>query len=234
MTNNKQKLLSLYDVFPFHHHPLWETILKGDLSYEQVIQAEVQHWIRTRAGQNLRRQALDQAHSISQPIFERLLETYLEECTDDASGPSHLELIERLVVTGGFPKDQLTTVQPTPGNSAAIALYCDIGLRGAGCHMLGAGAVEYYYCQLCPRIFEAYTERYGMTEEQATTYSVHGPMDRVHAERAFAILEEAIQLHGWAAVETSVRDAFVATSLHYDGMLQAATGKFEYWKGNDR
>jgi len=231
MADNKAKLLSLYDVFPFHEHPLWKAILKQELSYEQVIRAEVQHWIRTKAGQDLRRQALDEAHQTSQVIFERLLETYLEECTHDDSGPSHLDLIQRLVVTGGFPEGDLPSVQPTPGNSAAMALYRDIGSRGAGCHMLGAGAVEFYYCELCPRIFDAYTGKYGMTADQAHTYKVHGPMDRVHAERAFAILDEAIRLHGWAAVETSVRDAFVATSFHYDGMLQAATGTLSYWNG---
>jgi hypothetical protein len=31
-----------------------------------------------------------------------------------------------------------------------------------------------------------------------------------------------------------VRDAFVATSLHYDGMLQAATGEISYWNGREQ
>lgn len=120
---------------------------------------------------------------------------------------------------------------PTPANAAAIALYRDIGSRGAGCHMLGAGAVEFYYCKLSPEIFDAYTRKYGMSEDQAETYRIHGPMDSEHAERAFAVLDDAVTLHGWSLVETSVRDAFVATSLHYDGMLHAATGQLTYWNG---
>ncbi len=72
-----------------------------------------------------------------------------------------------------------------------------------------------------------------MSAEQAETYRLHGPMDEEHATRAFAVLDEAIALHSWEAVWLSVRDAFVATSLHYDGMLQAATGKIEYWNGRD-
>ena len=70
-----------------------------------------------------------------------------------------------------------------------------------------------------------------MTETQAETYRIHGPMDASHAERAFAVLDEAVNLHGWALVEASVRDAFVATSLHYDGMLHAATRTLSYWNG---
>jgi hypothetical protein len=70
-----------------------------------------------------------------------------------------------------------------------------------------------------------------MSEHQAETYRIHGPMDKTHAERAFAVIDEAADLHGWNTVLSSVRDAFVATSLHYDGMLQAATGKLSYWDG---
>ena len=229
--NHKDELLSLYDLFPFHDHPLWQAIRKKELSYEQVIQAEVQHWIRTRAGKILRENAMKMAERLSPAIFERLTETYLEECTDHRSGPSHLKLIERLVVEGGKSVKDLESTAPTPGNSAAIALYRDIAGRGAGCHLVGAGAVEHYYCQLSPSIFTAYTGLYGMSVSQAHTYKIHCPMDQVHADRAFSVLDEAIALHGWEAMKQSVRDAFVATSLHYDGMLQAATGVLSYWNG---
>ncbi|HWZ42984.1 MAG TPA: iron-containing redox enzyme family protein [Candidatus Saccharimonadales bacterium] len=233
MSEQKQRLLDLYEEFPFHDHPLWRAIKAHELSYEQVIRAEVQHVIRTRAGQKLRADALAMAESNSPAIFEQLLQTYLEECTADASGPSHLDLIRRLVMRGGWTEKGLAEAIPTPGNAAAIALYRDITTRGAGCHMLGAGAVEHYYSQLSPKIFEAYTVKYGMSAEQAETYRIHGHMDECHAERAFAILDEAVSLHTWESVQTSVRDAFVATSLHYDGMLQAATGTSDFWNGRD-
>jgi len=227
----KDRLLGLYDLLPFHHHPFWMAVKRRELSPEQIILGEVQHWIRTRAGRILRREALEAAQDISPDIFELLMRTYLEECTYDSTGPSHLDLIERLVTQGGYARARLDTAIATPGNSAAIALYRDIGRRGAGCHMLGAGAVEFFYCTLCPDIFAAYVGHYGMTAQQAETYFIHGPMDAEHAERAFAVLDEAVALHGEAAIEASVRDAFVATSLHYDGMLHAATGDLEYWNG---
>ena len=139
--DRKSQLLSLYDLFPFELHPLWRAILKGELSYEQVLKGESQHWIRTRAGRSLREQAVNVAKSMSPAIFEQLVETYLEECTDHV-GTNHLGLIERLVTMGGYTRDQLKATAPTPGNAAAIALYRDISARGAGCHMLGAGAAS--------------------------------------------------------------------------------------------
>jgi len=228
----KSELLSLYDLFPFHRHPLWLAIHRKDLSYSQVIDAEVQHWIRTCAGRVLRESAMRMAEKLSPAIFEQLTETYLEECTN-LKGPSHFDLIQRLVTEGGKSLDDLEIALPTPGNAAAIALYRDISSRGSGCHMLGAGAVEHFYCQLSPKIFRDYTELYRMSPSQAETYQIHGPMDQVHADRAFAVLNEAVALHGLEEVRRSVRDAFAATSLHYDGMLQAATGENKYWDGRN-
>jgi pyrroloquinoline quinone (PQQ) biosynthesis protein C len=226
----KNELLRLYELYPFHNHPLWKAVVTGSLSLEQIIKAEIQHCIRTRAGQTLRKNAVDTAKKLSEAIFRQLVETYLEECTDKV-GPNHLELIERLVLMAGSSRADIEQAVSTPGNSAAIALYRDISERGAGCHMLGAGVVEFYYAQLSPKIFKAYTSIYGMSEEQALTYKLHGTMDLTHAERAFAVLDEVISLHGWPLVKASVRDAFVATSLHYDGMYQAATATTAYWDG---
>jgi len=228
---NKDRLLSLYDLLPFEHHPLWVNIRTGNLSIQQVLLAETQHWLRSKSGRPLRKEAMEAAEGISERIFQELLKTYFEECTHDSTGPSHLDLIQRLLTDGGVEVADLECAIPTPGNSAAIALYRDISSRGAGCHMIGAGVVEHFYSRLCPPIFEAYTGHYKMTPAQAETYRIHGPMDAEHADRAFAVLDEIVKIHGDQAVEQCVRDAFVATSLHYDGMLHAATGELSYWNG---
>jgi pyrroloquinoline quinone (PQQ) biosynthesis protein C len=227
----RDKLLAHYDEFPFQEHPLWLAIQRHELSLDEILCAETQHYIRTRAGQDLRRAALSMADGRNGKLFALLLDTYLEECTEDVSGPSHLELIRRFLIGNGVSQDELEKAKPTPGNAAAMALYRDITSRGSACHMIGAGAVEHYYSILSPKIFKAYTALYGIEPTLAETYRLHGPMDKTHADRAFAILEEAVEAHGWEVIDQSVRDAFVATSLHYDGMLQAATGATNYWSG---
>jgi len=228
--DRKKRLLDQYECLPFHRHPLWMQVINGALSLQQVIAAERQHFLRTRAGQGLRRDAMTEARAQNERIWAALLSVYLEECTNQ-KGPSHLDLIRRLCVMGGVRDEDLERTRPTSANSAAVALYRDISRRGAACHLLGAGAVEHYYCKLSPKIYDAYTERYKMSGEQAETYRLHGPMDLEHSERSFAVLDEAVDIVGWEAVEDSVRDAFVATSLHYDGMLHAATGVLSYWDG---
>lgn len=231
--NRRQQLLSHYNLFPFDQHPLWLAVFNGDLRPEQIYRAEAQHYLRTKANRELRRRAATQSRKVSPAIAAAMIETYIEECTD-RRGTNHLELVQRLVMSGGLIKWELDNILPTPGNAAAIALYRDIGERGFACHMLGAGAVEFYYAKLAPKIFESYTKRYGMNPDDAETYRVHGPMDQMHADRALALLDQALQLHSWEEIEMSVRDAFVATSLHYDGMRQAAFGTISYWEGSKR
>jgi pyrroloquinoline quinone (PQQ) biosynthesis protein C len=230
--NYRRAALKKYNEFPFLKHPLWVSVIKGKLSLKQVLNAETQHYLRTKAGQGLRKRSALNGGATTQRILKAALKTYIEEVVPDKKGPSHLDLIERLLVTGGVAKAVLKKTKLTPGNAAAIAMYRDIAIRGSGCHLVGAGAVEYYYCQLTPEIYGAYTKRYGMTDAQAETYRIHGTMDKEHGERALAVLDDAIRVFGWPVVENSIRDAFIATSLHYDGMLQAATRKNEFWGGS--
>jgi len=224
-------LLDLYDMFPFHQHPLWVAVMENRLSYEQIVAAESQHYLRTKEGQRIRRAAMMESRAVSPSFWEAIITTYIEECTDSDGTPTHLQLIEKLLLEGGLARDQFAALTPTPGNSAAIAIYSDIGSRGAGCHIIGAGMVEYYYSQLCPYIFRAYTQNYGFSSEAAATYEIHGPMDLIHANRALSIAEEAIEIYGYDLIKKSVTDAFIATSLHYDGMLQAANSSSDYWNG---
>ena len=121
-----QLLLGYYDEFPFEHHPLWRAVLGHELSLAQVLSAEVQHWIRTKRGQPLRKAALEQAEGRSPVIYEALKATYIDECTDEG-GENHLALIQRLLKMGGIALETLNGAKPTPGNGAAMALYKEIG-----------------------------------------------------------------------------------------------------------
>jgi pyrroloquinoline quinone (PQQ) biosynthesis protein C len=226
---DRQRVLAHYQAFPFEKHPYWQGVLDGLWSHDQIMRAELQHYIRSNIGRRFRKRAAEESKTISSKAHELLMETYLEECTDER-GPSHVGLIRRFLLDGGMVSAELDQAIPTPGNTAAIAIYKEITDRGPLHHMIGAGAVEYYYSALSPRIFEAYT-KLQISAERAETYKIHGPMDREHAERALSILDEPYVQEHAAAIDLAVRDAFVATSLHYDGMLQAATGVTTYWSG---
>ncbi|ALD19924.1 iron-containing redox enzyme family protein [Hymenobacter sp. DG25A] len=226
-----QGLLKLYDLFPFHDHPLWQAIIRGTISKEQVILAEEQHFLRTRSGRALRKAAVIECRRTNKRLLEAIEPTYIEECTDQDGTPTHLDLIINLCLADGRKREELNHIENTPGNIAAIALYKDIADRGPACHIIGAGVVEYYYSQLCGRIYESYINNYGFSPVEAETYRIHTSLDLDHAERAFEVIDEGVAIHGIDLIKASVRDAFIATSLHYDGMLQAALNNFEFWNG---
>ena len=153
-------MLGYYDAFPFERHPLWQMVLSGGLTAAQVMRAETQHFIRSNVGRDSRKRAAEQAANVSQRAHKLLMETYKEEYTEDETGPSHVDLIKRFLLIGGMYEGDIAAATPTPGNSAAIAMYKDITDRGPLHHMIGAGAVEYFYSGLSPKIFEAYVGRY--------------------------------------------------------------------------
>ncbi|MNW17768.1 hypothetical protein D3C71_2170710 [compost metagenome] len=56
-------------------------------------------------------------------------------------------------------------------------------------------------------------------------------MDEEHGERALTVLESPLAAAMPREIDLAIRDAFAATSLHYDGMLQAAIPSVGYWSG---
>ncbi|OMI18926.1 MULTISPECIES: iron-containing redox enzyme family protein [Leptospira] len=233
MKSNSDKLLDIYYEFPFENHPLWKNVLLGKFSKDQIYKAEIQHYLRTKNGQKIREYAMRSAEGNNDKLFKELLKTYLEECVTNDSNRSHLELVTDLLENSGKTIDQLDKESLTPGNIAALAIYKEIGALGSVFHFIGAGVVEHYYSALCPKIFKAYTEIYSFSKKEAATYFIHSEMDQEHAKRSFIFIDDAVRDYGFDKIENVVKMAFIATSLHYDGMLQAAIGNNNYWNGID-
>ncbi|MGN7293494.1 iron-containing redox enzyme family protein [Rhizobium sp. SAFR-030] len=227
----REEALAYYDLFPFHDHPLWVAIINGGLSAEQVLKAEVQHYLRSEIGKIFREHSAVAAKHLDDTIYELLHQTVVEECYGTDGGQSHAELIKQFLLANGVTSSDLRTAVSTPGNIAAIALYKSIADRGPLHHMIGAGCVEFYYSKLCPKIYDAYLNTYRFQPGSFETYQLHGPMDEVHGERALETLGSPLAQALSKELGLAIRDAFVATSLHYDGMLQAATGANTYWNG---
>lgn len=227
----REEALAFYQLFPFHNHPLWKSVIAGNLSREQILLAEIQHYLRSEIGKIFREHSAIAAKHLDDEIYNLLYQTVVEECYGSDGGPSHAELIKQFLFANGVTETDLRRAVSTPGNVAAIALYKDIADRGPLHHMLGAGCVEYYYSRLCPQIYTAYTDTYRFKPGSFETYQLHGPMDEIHGERALGTLKTPIAQVMSTELGLAIRDAFIATSLHYDGMLQAATNSNSYWNG---
>ncbi|MGQ2970871.1 MAG: hypothetical protein ACT6RF_19180, partial [Allorhizobium sp.] len=69
---DRSKALSFYELFPFHRHPLWVQIIAGDLSAEQVLKAEIQHYLRTEIGKVYRERAAVAAKHFEGDVYDLL------------------------------------------------------------------------------------------------------------------------------------------------------------------
>jgi pyrroloquinoline quinone (PQQ) biosynthesis protein C len=227
----RDEILGLYNTFPFERHPLWVGILEGKFSKQQVLAAEIQHYHRSNIGRLYRERAAIAAREYGGELYKLLLETASDECRDDKTGPSHVDLIKQFLNENGVSDPEIENAEVTSANAMAIATYKDIADRGPLHHMLGAGAVEWHYSKLCPKIVTAYRDIYGFKEGSYKTYELHGPMDEVHGDRALSLLDSHHAQAIMPSLKLAVRDAFAATSMHYDGMLQAAIQSTVYWNG---
>ncbi len=92
------RLLSYYQLFPFDKHPLWVAIRSRELSKEQIIEAEIQHFIRSDIGRLYRERAAIQSRLIGGDLHSLLSQTAKEECQADESGPSHAAMIKGFLI----------------------------------------------------------------------------------------------------------------------------------------
>jgi hypothetical protein len=117
---DRSAVLEFYSLFPFEHHPYWRGVLKGTFNLDQIVRAEIQHFIRSNLGREFRRRAAVESRLVSIKAHRLLMETYKEECTDE-KGPSHVSLIEAFLRKAGVSNEELTNAIPTISVSASLS-----------------------------------------------------------------------------------------------------------------
>jgi hypothetical protein len=212
----RDRLLSQYDAYPFREHPYWKAIAAGTLLHPQVAAAEQQHVLQLRAAAECeRRPYLGVAGEHSFTLF-------LDQYLDALSAPSAAEHLS--IIPGEAPP-------PTPATSASIALRADVRARGFAYYAVGFGCVSHFYGEVCGHANRVYRSLYRFSEQQIAYYREHERRERERADQTLAALDELAKGVDLSALELAVRDAMVAASLGFDGMLQAATNSRTYWGG---
>jgi hypothetical protein len=213
----RDRLLSQYDAFPFRGHPYWRAIADGALLHPQVVTAEHQHVLQVRgAAECERRPYLGVA---GEHAFTLFLDQYL----DALSSAGAAEQLAKIAADKADP--------PTPATSASIALRADVRARGFAFYAVGFGCVSHFYAQVCADANQIYRTMYRLSEQQLAYYREHEQRERARADQTLKALDELASSVDLSALELAVRDAMVAASLGFDGMLQAATNSRTYWGG---
>src|SRR3569623_2000591 len=203
----RARLLSQYDAVPCRSQPKRRAIANGTLLHPQVAAAEHQHLLQARAaGECERRSYLGVA---GEHAFTLFLDQYLDAL-------SSVDSADQLAVLSA----SIQSSTPTPGTSASVALRADVRARGFA-----------FYAEVCANANSAYRSVYRFSDKQLGYYREHERRERARADQMLAALDELAKGLDHEALVVAVRDAVVAASLGFDGMLQAATNSRTYWGG---
>ncbi len=221
--------------FPMREHPWFQGIATHRWTREQIIQGEMQHFLRVR--ENPVYLGYIAAHAAEERLpglSEAVLENYMEEL---AGEKSHVDIMFQFLEEGGISREEADNTEPAPGTLAAIEMilgHCQRRSALEGVAMLAFvesqhggpdGAAALVYPELIGH--------YGFSEHAAETYRIHAEQDVGHGARQIDLLrrhatDEATQKR----VRHAVRLGLNAWNLEWDGHVQAMTGKREYWQGH--
>jgi hypothetical protein len=222
----RDQLLRQYDAYPFGEHPYWRAVAAGTLLHFQVVAAEQQHALQLRAATDCERRPYlgvsgDQA-------FGLFLDQYLDALS---SSGALAQLASMWCSSSAADAASASVVRPTPATSAAIALRADVRNRGFEFYAVAFGCVSHFYSKVCAEANRTYQTVYRLSKQQLVYYREHESRERARADQAFSALDELTRGVDQVLLELAVRDAVVAVSLGFDGMLQAASGSRTYWGG---
>ena len=218
---------------PMRDHPWFQGIAQHRWTREEIIQGEVQHYLRVRQnpvyfGYIAVNAAIERVPGLSEVV--------LENCLEELSGErSHVDIMFQFLEEGGVTREEADNADPAPGTLAAIEMilgHCQRRSALEGISMLafvesqhggpdGAAALAY------PEL----VGYYGFSERAAETYQIHAEQDLAHGSRQIEMIRKlALDDETQERVRRATILGIEAWNLEWDGHVQAITGRRDYWK----
>ena len=217
-------------------HPWVKAVENCELSVEQIIAGEKQHYFAVCARAKIYSDTLWKAiREIDDDVVAFAQETVREELCNKKT---HADVLADFFIARSISKQDVKKTPQTPGTTEGIKLLTeDIKDMSA----LECAAVmtlaEWQYGGpdgIAATIHKAYTEHYDFSEIAAKTFSLHAVVDEDHGEAYLNFLAEKVierpemQDKIFSALELGQR----AFTRERDGYYQAATNNLEFvWGG---
>ncbi len=197
---------------PMEQHPWFDGILKHRWTREQIIQGEVQHYLRVRTNPIFfGYMAVNAVAAKDYAVMQPILENFLEELGGERT---HVDIMLQFLEEGGITREQADNAEPAPGTLAAIEMI--IGCCQRRSALEGVAMLAFVESQL----------------GGAETYRLHAVEDEGHGSRQIdAIRRLATDEATREKVRAAVKLGLTAFTLEWDGHVQAMTGKREFWGG---
>src|SRR3989441_5284214 len=219
---------------PMEQHPWFDGIIKHRWTREQIIQGEVQHYLRVRTNPIFfGYMAVNAVAAKDYPLMETILENFMEELGGQRT---HMDIMLQFLEEGGITREEADNAEPAPGTLAAIEMI--IGCCQRRSALEGVAMLAFVESQLggaekvSDKVYRELTGYYGFSPHAAETYQLHAEQDEGHGQRQIdAVRLLANDAETQEKVRAAVKLGLTAFTLESDGHVQAMTGKPEFSSG---
>jgi pyrroloquinoline quinone (PQQ) biosynthesis protein C len=219
---------------PMGEHPWFQGILQHRWTREQIILAEVQHYLRVRTNPIFfGYMAINAVAEKRYEVMQAVLENFMEEL---GGKRTHVDIMLQFLEEGGISRDEADRAEPAPGTLAAIEMI--IGCCQRRSALEGVAMLAFLESQLggagkvSEKVYRELTGHYGFSARAAETYKLHAVEDEGHGARQIdAIRRWATDSETQDKVRAAVKLGVTAFTLEWDGHVQAMTAKREFWSG---
>jgi pyrroloquinoline quinone (PQQ) biosynthesis protein C len=228
------ELWSYADEVPMEQHPWFQGIIQHRWTPDQIIQGEVQHYLRVRTN------PIYFGYIAVNAVTEKqygLMDVVMENFMEELSGPrSHVDIVLQFLEEGGISREEADQAEPAPGTLAAIETIVGCCQRRSA--LEGLAMLSFVESQhggpegVASKVYRELTGFYGFSDRAAETYRIHAEQDVGHGSRQI----EALRQYGrdeetQERIRRAAKLGITAFTLEWDGHVQAITGTREFWPG---
>jgi pyrroloquinoline quinone (PQQ) biosynthesis protein C len=229
-----EELWSYTREVPMELHPWFQGILQHRWNREQIILAEVQHYLRIRTNPIFfGYMAINAVSDKNYELMQTILENFMEELGGERT---HVDIMLQFLEEGGISREEADRAEAAPGTLAAIEMITGCCQRRSA--LEGVAMLAFVESQLggpgqvSDKVYRELTGHYGFSPRAAETYRLHAEEDEGHGRRQIdAIKLLAKDDETKDKVRVAVKLGLTAFTLEWDGHVQAMTGKREFWSG---
>src|SRR5437667_156384 len=229
-----EELWAYARTIPMGEHPWFKGIIEHRWTREQIVQGEVQHYLRIRGN------AIFFSHIAIKAAQERdygLMNVLLQNIIEEVSSPhSHTDIALQFLEEGGISQAVADQAEPAPGTMACIEMVN--GFCASHSAVEGMAALAFTEAQqggrggVAEKLYAELTGYYGFSERAAEGYRVHAVEDAGHGQSQIdALRDAALDEDAQARIRHAVKVGLTAFTLEWDGHVQAMTGRREWWTG---
>src|SRR5213594_552734 len=216
-------------------HPWVKGIVEHRWTREQIVQGEVQHYLRVRTnpiffGYIVTNVASERNYA----LMDIVMENFMEELGGEKT---HVDIMLQMLDEAGISREEADRADPAPGTLAAIEMIrsgCQNRSALEGIALLAfVEAMHGGPDGAAARVFRELTGHYGFPREAAATYELHAEQDTGHGDRQIAMVREYARDEATQEkCRRAVRLGLEAFNFEWDGHVQAMTGqRNSYWNG---